>query len=113
MTSDAPAQITPSGIVSAEERLKSLAAEARRVASEVEAHVREHEAQIEAHQREVAAAKKLLLTYMPGVDKKTAEAAAFVLTSPTWTQGLIRFIGRNWRWIVFAGCAATVYFASR
>jgi hypothetical protein len=89
MTSDAPAPTPESGIASAKERLRSLQSEARRVAAEVEAHVREHEAQIEAHKREVAAAKAMLVEFMPGVDKKSAEAAAFI----------------NWRYVAFVVCA--------
>jgi hypothetical protein len=32
-----------------------------------------------------------------------------VLTSPTWTQGLIRFVGRNWRFLAFALAAGVFY----
>lgn len=108
MTSESPSPIPPSGIASAAERLRSLRVEARRVAVEIETHIAEHEAQIKAHKAEVAAAKAMLLEFMPGVDKKTAEAAAFVLTSPTWTQGLVRFVGKNWRWLMF-GISALVF----
>jgi hypothetical protein len=109
MTPDTSAPTPPSGIVGAAERLKSLRAEAQLVVEEVNAHVREHEAKIEAHKAEVAAAKKMLIDFIPGVDKKTAEAAAFVLTSPTWTQGLVRFVGRNWRILVFVGCGLVLW----
>lgn len=101
MTSAEQEPTPPSGIASAAERLRSLRAEARRVAAEVEKHIDEHKAQIKAHAAEVKAAETMLMEFMPGVDKKTAEAAAFVLTSPTWTQGLVRFIGKNWRWLMF------------
>jgi hypothetical protein len=105
MTSDTSEAVRPSGIAGAAERLKSLRAEARLVADEIQAHIKEHEAQEAAHRAEVAAAKKMLVELMPGVDKKAAEAAAFVLTSPTWTQGLVRFMGRNWQYVAFATCA--------
>lgn len=105
MTSTEQEPTPPSGIASVAERLRLLHAEARRIADEVNSHIAEHEKQIAAHKAEVAASKKLLMSFMPGVDGKTAEAAAFVLTSPTWTQGLVRFIGRNWRYIAFAACA--------
>jgi hypothetical protein len=109
MTSEEASPTPPSGIASAAERLRSLRAEARLVANDIETHVREHEAKVEAHRREVAAGKKMLMEFMPGIDKKSAEAAAFVLTSPTWTQGLIRFVGRNWRFLAFALAAGVFY----
>lgn len=108
MTSESPSPILPSGIASAAERLRSLRVEARRVAVEIETHIAEHETQIKLHTAEVKAAKAMLMDLMPGVDKKTAEAAAFVLTSPTWTQGLVRFIGKNGRWLMF-GISAIVF----
>lgn len=109
MTFDTSAPSPPSGIAGAVERLKSARREVQLAAEEINDHVKQHEAKVAAHTAEIVAARKLISEFMPGVDKKAAEAAAFVLTSPTWTQGLIRFMGRNWRIVAFAACAFTVW----
>jgi uroporphyrinogen-III synthase len=73
-----------------------------KITSVVQAHVVAHQQAVAAHQAEVDAAQALLAKADPTATPKATEAAAIVLTSSTQVQGVINFLGRNWRYVVVA-----------
>lgn len=74
-------------------------------------HIADHQKQAAAHAAEIAAAQAVLAKAIPSATPAATQAAAFVLTAPGWTQRVINFIGRNWRYIVLGGIAVGVVVA--
>jgi hypothetical protein len=93
-------------IANAEKTLASIesqytAAKAQ-VTSVIQAHLTAHQQAAAAHQAEVNAAQALLQKADPTATAKATEAAAIILTSSSQVQGVINFLGRNWRYVVAA-----------
>lgn len=70
------------------------------VVAALTAHVEAHNAEIAKHQAEVDAAAALIAKASPATTQDADKAAAFVLTSSSQVQGVVNFLGRNWRWVV-------------
>lgn len=70
------------------------------VVAALTAHVEAHNAEIAKHQAEVDAAAALIAKASPASTASADQAAAFVLTSSSQVQGVVNFLGRNWRWVV-------------
>ncbi len=85
-------------------------AEKTKIKSALNAHIAAHAATIAAHQKEVDAASALIATASPATPAKADDAAAIILTSSTQVQGVVEFLGKNWRYIV-AGVLLVVAFA--
>lgn len=80
------------------------------VVSALEAHVAAHNADIAKHQAEVDAAAILIARASPGTTQEADKAAAFVLTSSSQVQGVVNFLGKNWRYVVVGlSLAVTAY----
>lgn len=70
------------------------------IVTALQQHVAAHQADIAKHQAEVDAATAIIAQASPGTTVKADTAAAYVLTSASWVQGGINFLGRNWRYVV-------------
>lgn len=80
------------------------------VVAALQAHVAAHSADIAKHQAEVDAATAIIATASPASTVKADTAAAYILTSSSKVQGVVNFLGRNWRYIVVAASlAVTAY----
>jgi len=77
------------------------------VVAALQAHVDAHTADIARHQAEVDAAAKIIALASPTTTAKADQAAAFVLTGSSQLQGVVNFVGRNWRYFVIAASIAT------
>lgn len=64
-----------------------------------------------AHQAEVTAAQALIAKAVPAAPAAADEAAAFVLTGASWTQGVVNFLGKNWRYLVGALAIGVIVYA--
>ena len=93
-------------IAAIDAKVQGLLGDAAKAKSQVvaalNAHVAAHNAEIAAHQAEVDAAAKIIAQASPATTASADQAAAFVLTSSNQVQNVVRFLGRNWRWVVIA-----------
>lgn len=64
-----------------------------------------------AHQAEVDAAQAVIAKAVPAATARASEAAAFVLTSNSKVQGLVNFIGKNWRYVAIALAVGVIGYA--
>lgn len=78
------------------------------VVAALQAHVAAHNADIAKHQAEVDAATVLIGQASPDSTPKADQAAALILTSSSQVQGVINFLGKNWRYVVGAAALAVV-----
>jgi hypothetical protein len=78
------------------------------VVAALQAHVTAHQADIAKHQAEVDAATKIIATASPASTPAADQAAAYILTSSSKVQGVVNFLGRNWRYVVGAASLAVV-----
>jgi hypothetical protein len=81
-----------------------------KVVSALQAHVDAHNADIAKHQAEVTAATALIAQASPATTVKADTAAAYVLTSSSQVQGVVNFLGRNWRYVVGVAAVGIVVF---
>jgi hypothetical protein len=78
------------------------------VVAALQAHVAAHQADIAKHQAEVDSAQAIIATANPTATPKADQAAAYILTSSSWVQGAVNFLGRNWRYVVGAASLGVV-----
>ena len=101
-----------SAITALDQKVASVVADVTaakaKVVSALQTHIAQHEAAVAAHQAEVNAAQALIAKAVPTSSPSADQAAAFILTSSSQVQGIVRFLGRNWRYVVIAGCLGVV-----
>jgi len=99
-------------ITALDQKLASLVGDVTKAKGQVvaalQAHVEAHSADIAKHQAEVDAAKAIIATADPTATPKADQAAAYILTSSSWVQGAVNFLGRNWRYVVGAASLGVV-----
>lgn len=76
----------------------------------IQTHIADHQKQAAAHAAEIAAAQAVLAKAVPQASPTADQAAAFVLTAPSWAQRVVNFVGRNWRYVVLTGIVGGVAF---
>lgn len=74
--------------------------EKTKVVDALNAHIAAHNATIATHQAEVDAAAAIIATASPATTAKADNAAAIILTSSAQVQGVVGFLGKNWRYVV-------------
>lgn len=101
-------------VAALDQKVQAVIADAEAVKTKVvtalNAHVAAHQADIAKHQAEVDAATKIIAVASPASTVKADTAAAYVLTSSSKVQGVINFLGRNWRYVVGALAIGVVAF---
>ena len=94
-------------IAQVQSQLASVQAAAQAKITSIVTTLQAHQA---AHQKEVDAAAALIAKAVPTASSSATEAAAFVLTGASWTQGVVNFLGKNWRYgVLLAGVAVIAY----
>lgn len=93
-------------VVSLDAKLAKAAAyveaEKSKIVGALNAHIAAHEATIVAHQKEVSAAEAIIAKAIPAAPVQADNAAALILTSSSQVQGVVNFLGKNWRYVVGA-----------
>lgn len=107
VTSTVDVVATAAGTIAAlDQKVASLVGDVTKAKAQVVAalvaHVAAHQADIDKHQAEVDAATAIIATASPASTIKADTAAAYILTSPSQVQGVVNFLGRNWRYVVGA-----------
>lgn len=99
------------GVADAEKALTTIESDyttaKAKVVSVLQAHVATNAAVVAAHQAEVDAANALIAKAVPTATAKATNAAAIILTASPQVQGVIGFLGKNWRYVV-AGVAVLI-----
>lgn len=81
------------------------------VVAALNSHIAAHQAEIAKHQAEVTAAMAIVAQADPAATPKADQAAAYILTSASWVQGGVNFLGRNWRYVVGVASLGVVAYA--
>jgi ATP/maltotriose-dependent transcriptional regulator MalT len=111
MATATPASASAISIANAEALITSLNSKLATVVGTLNAHIAAQEAAIAAHTAEVSAAKALIQKASPGTTAAADNAAAIILTASPQVQGVVGWLGKNWRYVVGAVCVGIIAYA--
>lgn len=83
-------------------------AQKSKIVAALQAHIQAHQADIAKHTAEVNAAATIIAQANPTATTQADTAAAYILTSSSKVQGVINFLGKNWRYVVGAAALGII-----